>query len=115
MEAEVRRGVTAVSGLPAVAGPAGWVALRCGSAAMARWLAEAITRENVQARADGRDLLVPVGADYTLDGEIKSVVTVVAKTTDYWFNHLSPDVRRALAMSATLGRWQARVARWLGH
>ena len=109
------RGVAAVSGLPAVAGPVGWVALRCGSAAMARWLADAITRENVQARADGRNLLVPVGADYTLDGEIKSVVTVVAKTTDYWYNHLSPDVWRALEMSETLGHWKARVAGWLGH
>lgn len=107
------RGVAAVSGLPAFAGPAGWVALRCGSAAMARWLADAITRENVQARADGLLLLVPVRADYTLDGEIKSVVTVVAKTTDYWFNHMSPDVRRALEMSETLDRWKARVSGWL--
>ena len=108
------RGVAAVSGLPAFAGPPGWVALQCASAAMARWLADAITRENVQARHDGVLLLVPVSADYTLGGEIKSVVTVVAKTTDYWFNHMSPDVRRALEMGETLDRWKARVSGWLG-
>ena len=80
---------------------------------MARWLADAINRENVQARHDGPNLLVPVRADYTLGGEIKSVVTVVAKTTDYWFNHISPDVRRTLEMGETLDRWKARVAGWL--
>lgn len=99
--------------MPAFAGPSGWVAVECGSAAMARWLADAITRENVQARHDGLNLLVSISADYTLEGEIKSVITVVAKTTDYWFNHMSPDVRRALEMSETLGRWKARAAGWL--
>ena len=80
---------------------------------MARWLADAINRENVQARHDGLNLLVPVRADYTLEGEIKSVITVVAKTTDYWFNHMAPDVRRALEMAETLDRWKARVSGWL--
>jgi hypothetical protein len=82
---------------------------------MARWLAEAIERENVQARAEGIKLLLPVAADYTLEGEIKSVITVVAKTTDYWTNHMSPDVRRAIELSTGLEQVKARVLGWLGR
>lgn len=87
--AEIGRGIAAVSGLEATAAAPGWLAVRCDSARMARWLAEAIVRENVAARAEGVRLLVPVGEDFRLPGEIKSVITVVAKTTHYWREHLA--------------------------
>lgn len=116
VEAEIIRGVLAVSGLTATPGGPGWVALHCESTAQARWLAEAIERENVQASYHGDHLLVPVAADYRIDVEVKSVITVVAKTTDYWYNHMPTEVRRTLEISATLGALKSRVAGWLwGH
>ena len=93
--AEIGRGIAAVSGLAAAPATAGWLAVRCDSARMARWLAEAIDRENVAARAEGPRLLVPVGEDFRLPGEIKSVITVVAKTTHYWREHLAAVVEDA--------------------
>lgn len=50
---EIARGVALVSGLSAAPGEPGWVAIRCYSAGMANWLAEAIIEENVDARASG--------------------------------------------------------------
>ena len=113
--AEVARGVLAVSGLPAAAEASGWIAIRCHSVAMARWLSEAILRENVEARAEGRALLLPVSAEFTLEGEVKSLVTVVAKTTDYWFNHLPPEARQALEAQAALEGWKQRILGWFGR
>jgi len=85
---EMIRGIDAVSGLNAAATAPGWIAVRCGSERMAAWLRDAIVRENVQARSDGIMLLVPVRETYTIKEEIKSVITVVAKTTHYWHEHL---------------------------
>ncbi|MDP9375292.1 MAG: sirohydrochlorin chelatase [Chloroflexota bacterium] len=87
--AEIIRGVGAVSGLGAYAATPGWIAVRCTSPRMARWLGEAIGRENVQARADGTTVFIPAGDDFRLAGEIKSVITAVAKTTHYWREHLA--------------------------
>jgi|SRR5579859_3345440 len=103
--AEIVRGITAVSGLPAHPAQPGWIAVECGSAARARWLAEAIEAENVSARAEGAALLVPVGASYRLEGEVKNVITAVAKTTHYWQEHLPPEAKQTLAAEAWLGEW----------
>ncbi len=65
---EIVRGVALVSGLSAAAGEPGWIAIRCHSAGMARWLAEAIIEENVDARATGDTLAVPVAAHFTREG-----------------------------------------------
>jgi hypothetical protein len=113
--AEIIRGVQAVSGLQAEAAAPGWVAVACESAVMARWLAEAIERENVEVRVDGVRLLLPVGADYRLEGEIKSVITVVAKTTDYWRFHLPPEVKQTLMVQAQLAQVKDRLTGWLGR
>jgi sirohydrochlorin cobaltochelatase len=43
--------------------------------------------ENVLARREGSTLYLPAGPDFTLGGEIKNVVTVVAKTYHYWLEH----------------------------
>lgn len=106
---EIIRGIAAVSGLRAMAAAPGWVAVKCASPAMAAWLADAILEEHVQARSEGALLFVPAGEQYQLTGEIKNVITVVAKSTHYWQDHLPPDVKQLLA-------WQARLARaklWL--
>jgi sirohydrochlorin cobaltochelatase len=111
---EICRGIFEVSGLRAEADRPGWIGVRCHSAGMARWLAESIEQENVQARAEGTLLYVPAGDSYTLKGEIKNVITAVAKTTHYWGEHLPPDAKRALALQTRLADLTARMAGWLG-
>ncbi len=64
-----------------------WVGLECDDEDMAQWLSCAIEVENVVARRAGATLLLPAGPRFTLDKEIKNVVTVVAKTHHYWLEH----------------------------
>lgn len=111
--AEIIRGIAAVSGLVAAPSRPGWIAVQCASGGMANWLAESIGQENVEARADGPRLLVPVGAHYTLKGEIKNVITAVAKTTHYWGEHVPVEVKQTLALQARLTQLKAQVAGWL--
>ena len=85
---EIIRGVAEVSGLRAYAVTAGWIAIRCDSSAMARWLSEAIRAENVESRSDALLAFVPCGARFDVSSEIKNVITAVAKTTHYWKEHL---------------------------
>lgn len=109
--AELVRGIALVSGLPARPASAGWVAIACDQPGMAAWLADTITAEHVQARCDGRLLFVPAGSAYTLKGEIKNVITAVAKTTHYWGDHLPSDVKSTLAIQEHLGRIGRGVSR----
>lgn len=105
---EISRGISEVSGLKCRPDAPGWLCVLCPSAAMATWLAEAITSENVQARAYGKNLYVPLGDYFTVRGEIKNVITAVAKTTHYWQEHLPREVKLALglqAAAATLLAW----------
>ncbi len=107
---EICRGILEVSGLRAEPdSPAGWIAISCASAGMARWLAEAIVEENVQARHDGSILFVPVGEHYALKGEVKNVITAVAKTTHYWKEHLPAEIQSAMKVEEQLGQ----MTRWL--
>jgi sirohydrochlorin cobaltochelatase len=55
---------------------------------MAIWLLRAIIVENVSVRREDRTLLLPAGPQFRLDGEIKNVVTAVAKTYHYWKEHI---------------------------
>lgn len=113
--AEIVRAVRAVSALEAAAHTPGWVAIRCATPGMARWLAEAIVGENVAARHEGRLLLVPAGAEFTLGGEVKNVVTAVAKTTHYWREHLPHAAKEAVEAQERLGSlWRGLRARLLG-
>lgn len=105
---EIIRGISEVSGLPAEAGPPGWVKVSCDSLAMAEWLADNINQENVQAKQVGGYLLVPAGADFSLKGEIKNVITAVAKTSHYWRNHLPIEVKCTLAAQSQL----QQLANW---
>jgi|SRR5579859_6893267 len=104
---EISRGITAVSGLSVRPAGPGWLAVECGSAGMARWLADAIEAENVAARAEGQHLWLPVDGNFRLDGEIKNVITVVAKTTHYWQQHLPDEAKQTLAAEALLRDWWA--------
>lgn len=102
---EIIRGIRAVSGLTAVPAEAGWIAVPCRSPGMARWLSDAIIEENVAARAEESILFVPVGDDYALKGEIKNVITAVAKTTHYWQEHLAVEVKQTLALQDKIGQF----------
>src|SRR5262249_13453837 len=84
---EIARGVRLTTGLATVDGPPGWVGVRCESAERAIGLGRAIVVENVMARREGRTLYPPVGPRFRLDGEIKAIVTAVAKTYHYWTQH----------------------------
>lgn len=96
--AEICRGVGLVTGLAAVdSGVAGWVRVGCGSAAAAGWLARAIVMENVWARVEGMDLLLPAGPGYRVHKEVKNVVTSTAKTFHYWDQHMWTAQQRGIA------------------
>jgi Ni2+-binding GTPase involved in maturation of urease and hydrogenase len=103
MVGEIRRGIWETTGLIAEMGPTGWMAVTCQSPTMAEWLAAAIVLENVAARADDDRLLLPLGPGYRLENEVKSIVTVVAKTHHYWDAHLATDAGQpaTTARSAT--------------
>ena len=85
---ELRRGIEETTGLLTEPAAPGWLAIRCESARMAAWLCATIILENVDARVEGARLLVPAGPAFALEDQVKSVVTVVAKTHHYWREHL---------------------------
>lgn len=100
--AEIVRGIYLVSGLRAAPAEPGWVAVECAGAGMARWLSEQIVQENVASFQRGACFYVPVGERFTLKGEVKNVITAVAKTTHYWREHLPAAIKSSLA-------WEARL------
>lgn len=112
--AEIVRGIAEVSGLVATTAEPGWIAVQCQNAGMAHWLGDAISQENVQTRVKGAVLFVPAGSYFSVKGEIKNVITAVAKTTHYWWAHLPPEVKSTLSLQVLLAGWKARVGRLLG-
>ncbi len=85
---EIARGLRMITPFDVLTDAApGWIGLVCPDEAMALWMLRAIVVENVAVRREGSVLYLPVGPDYTLEGEIKNVVTVVAKTFHYWTEH----------------------------
>ncbi|PYM23136.1 MAG: hypothetical protein DMD78_12665 [Candidatus Rokuibacteriota bacterium] len=89
MLAEMRRGIWETTGLYAEPTASGWLAVTCDSPTMAAWLCAAIILENVDARVEEDRLLLPAGPGYTLKDEVKSIITVVAKTHHYWQAHVT--------------------------
>ncbi|PYO26925.1 MAG: hypothetical protein DMD86_18835 [Candidatus Rokuibacteriota bacterium] len=88
VRAELGRGLRMVTGLHVVLdGPPGWIGVACVDEEMAIWLMRAIVVENVMVRRERAVLYLPAGPGFTLEGEIKNVVTVVAKTYHYWTQH----------------------------
>ena len=87
---ELERGITQVAKLPVVRSPVpGWIGMQCASEEMALWLLRAIVVENVTVRREDAVLWFPAGPHFRLEREIKNVVTVVAKTTHYWQEHIA--------------------------
>jgi sirohydrochlorin cobaltochelatase len=70
-------------------GTPGWIGVVCESEAMAIWLLRAIVVENVIARREGPVLYLPAGPAFSVEGEIKNVVTALAKTHHYWIEHVT--------------------------
>lgn len=85
---EMRRGIWETTGLYAEPSGAGWLAVTCESRTMAAWLCAAIILENVDARVEDDRLLLPAGPGYRLQDEVKSIITVMAKTHHYWRAHI---------------------------
>ena len=87
---ELERGIAQVTKLPVQRSPVpGWIGLECTDEEMAIWLLRAIVVENVTVRREDNVLWFPAGPHFRLEREIKNVVTVVAKTTHYWQEHIA--------------------------
>jgi len=95
MLAEMRRGIWETTGLYTETAEPGWLAITCDSPTMAAWMCAAIILENVGARVDDDRLRLPAGPDYQLKDEVKSIITVVAKTHHYWQAHVADTGRVA--------------------
>jgi hypothetical protein len=88
--AELERGIRMVTGLDVVRSSApGWIGMVCDSEEMALWLLRAIIVENVSVRREDKTLFFPAGPDFRVEKEIKNVITVIAKTTHYWQEHIT--------------------------
>lgn len=105
---ETIRGIQLVSGLQAEAAQPGWIAVECNDALKARWLSEQVRAENVESYHDSTRFFVPADEYFTLQGEIKNVITAVAKTTHYWQVHMAPSLRQAY-------RWEMRLQLFGSH
>jgi hypothetical protein len=90
---ELRRGIWETTGLYAEPAGPGWLAVTCESRRMAAWLCATIILENVEARVEEDRVLVPAGPRYRLEDEVKSIITVMAKTHHYWQAHITGDER----------------------
>jgi len=85
--AEIQRGIWETTGLESAPARPGWLAISCHSRKMAAWLCPAFILENVDAESAGEHLLVPASESFTLEREVKSIISVVAKTHHYWTEH----------------------------
>ncbi|HEU0165605.1 MAG TPA: DUF3500 domain-containing protein, partial [Thermomicrobiales bacterium] len=87
--AEIRRGLTMVTGWDArPASSFGWVDLACPDEETAIWMQQAILAENIAVIRHGTTIALPAGPAFTLEKEIRNVITSVAKTHHYWTEHL---------------------------
>jgi hypothetical protein len=98
--AEIRRGIRETTGLDSEPAEPGWLAVRCDSPRMAAWLCATILLENVDARCEGTRLLVPASSEFELTDQVKSVITVLAKTHHYWNAHLAESAANSQATAA---------------
>jgi len=89
MLGEMRRGIWETTGLYAESIEPGWLAITCDSPEMAAWMCAAIILENVSARVEEDRVVLPAGPGYRLQDEVKSIITVVAKTHHYWQAHVT--------------------------
>jgi sirohydrochlorin cobaltochelatase len=87
---QLSRGIEMVTGRPVVPSSApGWIGVRCDSDGMATWIMRAIVAENIVARREGRDVFLPAGPRYEIDGAIADVVAVCARTFHFWGDNIA--------------------------
>jgi hypothetical protein len=95
---EICRGVMMTTLLDTGLSPVpGWIRVTCLSEAMAGWLLRAIVMENVAARSEGLALDLPAAPHFRLEKVIKNVITVIAKTSHYWLEHMPRAQQRGIA------------------
>lgn len=88
---EIQRGILETSGLESEIADPGWLRICCANERMAAWMCATIILENVEARSSGNLLYVPARRSFTLENEVKSVITVIAKAHHYWSaGHVPP-------------------------
>jgi len=101
---ELERGIVQVTGLTVRRSPVpGWIGLECSDEEMAIWLLRAIVVENVSVRREDAVLWFPAGPGFRLEREIRNVVTVVAKTTHYWQEHIASLPAGSRATASLIG------------
>ncbi len=95
---EICRGIMMAAQLDTHPSPRpGWVRVECYTQAMAAWLLRAIVMENVAAYGRGVMIDLPAAPHFRLEKEIKNVITVIAKTSHYWLEHMPRLQQRAIA------------------
>lgn len=112
---EIIRGVFLVSGLKAMPDKTGWIAVEADSEGMAEWIAKAAEAEHVLFRSEGARFFVPCGESYQTKGEVKSVITVVAKTTHYWQDHVANEMKAAFVLEDTIDKVGSTIKRMFGR
>ena len=90
---EIRRGIWETTALYSEPAEPGWIAVTCDSRKMAAWLCACIILENVDARSDEDRLYLPASPTFTIKDEVKSVITVIAKTYHYWQAHVTAQAK----------------------
>lgn len=115
VSAEIIRGIFLVSGLKAAPDRTGWIAVDADSDGMAEWIAKAADAEHVQFRSDGARFFVPCGEKFQTKGEVKSVITVVAKTTHYWQDHVANEMKAAFVIEDTINKVGSTIKKVLGR
>ncbi len=101
---EIIRGIYLVSGLRATTANPGWIAVECPMDGMADWVAEQAVLENVRFRSEGNHFFVPCGENWGVKAEVKNVVTVVAKTTHYFADHVPNDMKATMVVEEGLSK-----------
>jgi hypothetical protein len=91
MVEEIIRGIAETTMLWAEPAPGGWLRVTCDSRRMAAWMCATIILENVDARVEDKYLFVPADRGFELKDQVKSVITVLAKTHHYWQAHLEAE------------------------
>jgi sirohydrochlorin cobaltochelatase len=104
VQSEIIRGIFLVSGLQATPASAGWIAVECPMEGMAAWVAEQGVLENVMIQQHDSAFWVPCGQNWTVKGEVKNVITVVAKVTHYFADHISSDMKTTLIVEEGLSK-----------
>ncbi len=87
---EIVRGIYEVSGRESVHGMPHTIMVFCRTSEEAIWMVGAMTAEGVGCRRFSELAIeLPVRAEWTVEKEVKNVITAVAKCTHYWDQHVA--------------------------